>query len=105
MANIYTDKTFETEVKQEKGLVLVDFYADWCGPCKMMAPIIDSIADEYTGKIKVGKVNIDDYPNLAMEYKVLSIPTVILFKDGEKKDTIIGLVSKTEVEELISKNM
>ena len=97
---ILTNQNFEEEVKE--GLVLVDFFATWCGPCKMIAPVISQIAEEYKGKVKVGKVNVDDENDLAMKYQILSIPTLILFKNGEPIKTLIGLSSKSEIENMIN---
>jgi len=97
---ILTNQNFEEEVKE--GLVLVDFFATWCGPCKMMEPVISKIADEYKGKVKVGKVNVDDENELAMKYGISSIPTLILFKDGKPLKTLIGLSSKSEIENMIN---
>ena len=105
MENIFNDETFKKEVIEGKGKVLVDFYADWCSPCKMLAPTIEKVAQKYDGKITVGKVNIDECPNLAVTYKVMSIPTLILFDNGEKVETIIGLVDQSEVEEMIGKHI
>ena len=97
---ILTNQNFEEEVKE--GLVLVDFFATWCGPCKMIAPVISQIAEEYKGKVKVGKVNVDDESALAMKYQISSIPTLILFKDGEPINSLIGLSSKSEIENMIN---
>ena len=97
---ILTNQNFKEEVKE--GLVLVDFFATWCGPCKMMEPVISKIAEEYKGKVKVGKVNVDDENELAMQYGISSIPTLILFKDGEPIKTLIGLSSKSEIENMIN---
>jgi len=97
---ILTNQNFEEEVKE--GLVLVDFFATWCGPCKMMEPVISKIAEEYKGKVKVGKVNVDDENELAMKYQISSIPTLILFKDGNPIKSLIGLSSKTEIENMIN---
>lgn len=97
---ILTNQNFEEEVKE--GLVLVDFFATWCGPCKMIAPVISQIAEEYTGRVKVGKVNVDDENELAIKYRIESIPTLILFKDGEPIKTLIGLSSKSEIENMIN---
>lgn len=96
-------ENFETEVLQAEGAVLVDFYADWCGPCKMMAPIIDKIAEEISD-VKICKLDIDKAVNIAVKYKVMNIPTLIVFKDGEAKETSIGVISKSEIEELINRN-
>ena len=77
-----TKENYETEVLKSDKLVLIDFYADWCGPCKMMSPIIDEIAEEVGDKIKVGKINVDENQELAMEYEVMSIPTIIILQNG-----------------------
>ena len=103
MAQKFNDGNFQTEVLDYKGLALIDFFADWCGPCKMMAPIIDGLATEYEGKVKIGKVNIDENMGLAQKYRVMSIPTIILFKDGEAKETTVGAVSKDKLVEMIKK--
>lgn len=92
-----TNENFEQEVLENEGTVLVDFYADWCGPCRMMAPILDSIAKEVEGKAKVGKVNIDDNQDIAMQYQIMSIPTMIIFKNGEVHKTFIGVQDKSEI--------
>ena len=86
----FTTENFEAEVLQADLPVLVDFYADWCGPCKKMAPIVEEIATEYDGKLKVGKCNIDDNMQLAQKYRVASIPTFLIIKGGEVVDTLIG---------------
>ncbi|MCM1136353.1 MAG: thioredoxin [Clostridium sp.] len=96
-----TENNFETEVKESSMPVLVDFYADWCGPCKMMAPLVAELAESYSGKCKVGKCNTDENPQLAGEFRVMSIPTFLLFKNGEVVDTVIGAVSKNELESRI----
>ncbi len=96
-----TSANFESEVLQSDIPVLVDFWASWCGPCKMLAPTIAEIAKEYEGKVKVGKINIDDDTAIAIKYGVVSIPTVILFKNGEVADKSIGFVPKAELEAMI----
>ena len=89
--------SFKSEVLEEKGLVLVDFWASWCGPCKMLGPILDELSDEVTTKIT--KVNVDDYPNIAADYGIRSIPTMIIFKEGEKVEQLIGLMQKGAIKE------
>ena len=99
----FTTANFEKEVLEAETPVLVDFYADWCGPCKMMAPIVDQLASEYDGRIKVGKCNIDEEDGLARMYRVMSIPTMKIFVKGEAAATIVGAVSKEELEEEMKK--
>lgn len=90
-------ENFEREVKNSNVPVIVDFYANWCGPCKMMSTIIDEIAKEINGKAKVGKINVDENQELAIEYQVMSIPTIIIFKDGEESKRLVGLRDKKEI--------
>ena len=97
-----TNQNFEEEVLKSELPVLVDFFATWCGPCKMIAPVIEEIAERYEGKIKVGKVNVDEENELAMKYQIASIPTLVLFKDGKVVNTKIGLCSKSEIESMIN---
>ena len=92
-----TKENYETEVLKSDKLVLIDFYADWCGPCKMMSPIIDEIAEEVGDKIKGGKINVDENQELAMEYEVMSIPTIIILQNGEVKNSFVGVRKKEEI--------
>ena len=92
-----TEATFDEEVGAATGPVIVDFWADWCRPCKMIAPILEEIADEQGGKVRVAKVNVDDNPGLAQRYSVMSIPTMIVFKDGNEDHRIIGARGKPQI--------
>ena len=100
MAMIFDGNNFDKEVIQSELPVLVDFYADWCGPCKMMAPVVDELATEYEGKVKIGKINVDNAQEIAAQYRVMTIPTFIYFKDGKPVNTIVGVVTKQKLEEL-----
>ena len=91
------NENFNKEVKESNKVVLVDFYADWCGPCKMMAPIIDTIAEEIGDKAKICKLNVDEAQDISIEYNVMSIPTLIIFKNGEVFEKLVGLQDKTEL--------
>jgi len=102
MAIHFTDENFNQEVLSSDLPVLVDFYADWCGPCKMLAPTIEALAQEYEGKVKIGKLNVDEAPDTAQEYGIMSIPTLLCFKNGEVVNKSIGVVSKTEIEAFLN---
>ena len=97
----FEEKNFEEEVLKSEGKVLVDFYADWCGPCKMMLPVIDDIAKELDGKVKVGKVNVDNNQELAIQYDVMSIPTIMVFENGKSIKTFVGVTDKQEILEVL----
>ncbi len=99
MAKVLTDANFEAEVLKSDLPVLVDFYADWCGPCKMLAPVIEQLADEYEGKFNIGKLNVDQNGTTAQAYKVMSIPTLLFFKNGEVVDKLMGAVPKATIEQ------
>ncbi len=96
-----TKENFESEVLNSDIPVLVDFWATWCGPCKMIAPNVEEIAEEYEGKIKVCKVNIDEQMDLSLEFKVTSIPTLILFENGKEVKREVGFMTKAEIEEML----
>ena len=93
----FTDANFQTDVLESDQPVLVDFWAPWCGPCKLIAPTIDAIATEYAGKVRVGKVNTDENPKVATEYSVSAIPTVLLFQNGQPVDKFVGVVNKAKL--------
>ena len=96
-----SNENFENEVKKSDKVVLVDFYADWCGPCRMMSPIVDEIASEATENVKVCKLNVDECQDIAIEYDVMSIPTLIIFKNGEVINKLVGLHDKESILNLI----
>lgn len=99
MAFQFTDANFQKEALDSDIPVLVDFYADWCGPCKMVAPIVAELAEEYQGTVKIGKLNVDDNPTITEKYNVMSIPTLILFKNGSPVDTVVGAVPKKTLQD------
>lgn len=100
-----TDDSFEEEVLRASDPVLVDYWADWCGPCKMIAPVLDEIANEYAGKVKVAKLNIDENPNTPPRYGIRGIPTLMLFRGGEVEATKVGAVSKSQLTAFIDSNL
>jgi thioredoxin 1 len=99
----FTDANFEQEVLKSEKPVLVDFWAPWCGPCRAVGPVVEDLAEAYKGRVKVGKINIDDNPKTATTYGVMSIPTIILFNKGDIMDKLIGLSPKDRLEGLIKK--
>ncbi|MFP9230432.1 thioredoxin TrxA [Pectobacterium cacticida] len=100
-----TDDSFEKKVLQSEGAILVDFWAEWCGPCKMIAPILDEIAEEFEGKLTVAKLNIDENPATAPKYGIRGIPTLLLFKNGEVAATKVGALSKGQLKEFLTANL
>lgn len=96
-----TEENFEAEVLKSEKPVMVDFWAPWCGPCNMVAPVLEEIANEYQGKLKIGKLNVDEAPGIASQYGVMSIPALKLFKSGKVVEEIIGAVPKESLEEMI----
>jgi len=89
-----TEENFESEISASTVPVIVDFWAEWCGPCRMLGPILDDLAKEQSGKVKIGKVNVDESPNLAAQFSVRSIPMLVFFKDGKAVETVVGVQSK-----------
>ncbi len=100
-----TKENFEQDVLQSKRPVLVDFYADWCGPCKVVGPIVEELGNDYAGRVDVRKVDVDSNPELAGQYGVRGIPTLILFKEGIAQDTIVGAVPKSQLTEVIDRHV
>jgi len=100
-----TDANFAAEVLNAEGPVLVDFWAPWCGPCQQMGPVVEELAAAYAGKMKVGKLNVDDNQETAGKYQVLSIPTFLVFNGGEVVDKLVGGVAKDKLKELVDKNL
>lgn len=103
--NHVTDASFETEVLEANTPVLVDYWAEWCGPCKMIAPVLDQIADEYAGKLKIAKLNIDDNPATPPKYGIRGIPTLMIFKNGGVEATKVGAVSKSQLTAFIDESI
>ncbi|MCX8030352.1 MAG: thioredoxin [Thermodesulfovibrionales bacterium] len=94
---VFTSASWEKDVLQSSGLVVVDFWAAWCGPCRMIAPTIEELAKEYAGKIKIGKLNTDENSDIASKYQIMGIPTIMFFKNGQKVDQIVGAVPKQQI--------
>lgn len=103
--NYISDDSFDTEVLQAQGPVLVDYWADWCGPCKMIAPILDEVAQEYAGRIKVTKLNIDENQATPPKYGIRGIPTLMIFKNGNVEATKVGALSKSQLTAFIDSNI
>ena len=99
----FTDSNFDEVTKA--GVVLVDFWAEWCGPCRRLAPTVDQLASDFDGRAVVGKLNVDDNPNVAAKYQIRGIPTLLLFKDGSLADTVVGLAGKEDLARMIEKHL
>ena len=100
---VASDETFESEVLKHQGAVVVDFWAEWCGPCKALAPVLDSLAEEFQGKIKVVKVNVDESQNSPQQYKVRGIPTLVFFKNGQLLDQLVGNQPREAIKSMMEK--
>lgn len=105
MAEILTADNFKEKVVEAKGTVLVDFFATWCGPCKMIAPAVEQLATEYEGKAAVYKLDVDEAQEIGMEYRIMSIPTLVIFKNGQEAERIRGAVSKEELADAMERNL
>ena len=105
MAATFTDSNFDTDVLKSDKLTVIDFWAEWCGPCKALGPIIDQISTEYTGKVNVGKLDVDSNPEVSMKYGVRSIPTILFVKGGQVVDKVVGAVPKHQLDATIQKHM
>ncbi|RCS40787.1 thioredoxin [Bremerella cremea] len=101
MANVFNEENFDAEVLKSSEPVLVDFWAPWCGPCRQLAPVIDQLATEYEGSVKVGKVDTDQNPNLAVKYGIQSIPTIMIFKNGEVVNQMLGNQPKANLQQAL----
>ncbi|MDP2498701.1 MAG: thioredoxin [Candidatus Palauibacterales bacterium] len=99
------DESFQTEIESADGLAMVDFWAEWCGPCRMVSPIVEELAEEYEGQVKVAKVDVDESQRTAQKFNVRSIPSILFFKDGEHVDTVVGAVPKGQLEEKIEEHL
>ena len=104
MAFVFTDENFDQEALKEEKLVVVDFYADWCGPCKMMAPVVEELAEELKDEAKIGKLNVDNSPDTARSFSVMNIPTILFLKGGVVVDKVVGAVPKTGLLEKINQH-
>ena len=99
----FTDSSFDTETRQ--GVVLVDFWAEWCGPCRRLAPTVDALAEEFNGRATIAKLNVDENPDIPGRYKIMGIPALLLFKNGELADQLVGLAPKEDIAKMIERHL
>ena len=104
MAKEFSDANFKADVLESDKLTIVDFWAEWCGPCRLIGPVVEDLANEYEGKATIGKLNVDDNREIAAQYGIMSIPTLLLFKDGKVVDQVVGFQPKEALAELIKKH-
>ena len=105
MAATFTDSTFDTDVIKSDKLTVVDFWAEWCGPCKALGPVVEQLATDYAGKVNVGKLDVDSNPEVSMKYGIRSIPTILFIKGGQVVDKVVGAVPKAQLQSTIDKHM
>jgi thioredoxin 1 len=101
----FTDGNFDDTVLKSSAPVLVDFWAEWCGPCKRLAPTVDALAADYAGKVTFGKLNVDENPNVSFKFQIRGIPTLLLFKDGQVVESVVGLAQKDDLKKVIDKHI
>ncbi|SVA17100.1 uncharacterized protein METZ01_LOCUS69954 [marine metagenome] len=101
----FTDENFDSTVVEAEGPVLVDFWAEWCGPCRQMAPAVEALASDYDGKVTVGKLNVDEHPNVAQRFSIRGIPTLLLFNGGEVVDQLVGVADDSKLKSMLDKHI